>query len=88
MEPMRCPHCGRGIDWKLIVAELARSIENRSPTTNERTSLLDWLENWRREIGIPPSNLKGRSTAQLRKMRAEASAGMGFRLGRKWKVGH
>jgi hypothetical protein len=88
MEPMLCPHCARGIDWKIIAAELARSAENRNPTTNERTQLLDWLENWRREIGFPPANLKGRSTAQLQKMRSEALKGGGYRLGRKWKVDH
>ena len=85
---MPCPHCGRGIDWKLIAAELARSTESRNPTPNERTQLLDWLENWRREIGLPPTNLKGRSTAQLRKMRSEALKGGAYRLGRRWKVGH
>jgi len=98
MEPILCPHCQRGIEWELIACELRRhidaeksllrSIEARTPVNGERAELLAWLENWRHERGLPPTNLKRRSTAQLRKMRSEAPRGREFRLGRKWKVSH
>jgi hypothetical protein len=52
---------------------------------NERTDLIEWLGSWRAANGLTPTNLKGRSTAQLRKMFVEAQSGKQYRLGRRWK---
>ena len=79
------------VDYQAQLAEMRRSLEeHRKPvaTNTERSDLVAWLESWRAQNGLPPASLKGRSTAQLHKMRSEASRGVGFRLGRRWKVHH
>lgn len=78
------------VDYQAQLAEMRCAMEEHrrpSATNTQRSDLIAWLESWRVQRGLPPANLKGRSMAQLRKMRSEASRGTGFRLGRKWKVG-
>ena len=88
---MICPHCKTNIGWAVVLDALHKELDRHAEpvaTITERSDLMVWLEQWRSERGLPLINLKGRSTPQLRKMRSEALNGGGYRLGRKWKVGH
>jgi hypothetical protein len=86
---VNCPHCNKPIEWQVVLEELRLVLgifpKGRVQPENERTSLIAWLLAWRENCGLPKIELRGRSTAQLRKMFEAAQIGKQYRLGRKWK---
>ncbi len=74
---MDCPHCKKTIEWQIVVEEIRKALrahpgqaalDAAGKTEDKRTELIAWLEHWRQDCRQPPTDLKGRSTDQLRKM--------------------
>jgi hypothetical protein len=93
---MHCPHCKKTIDWEIVIRAIknalcahpatASGLEAAGKDNAERAELITWLERWRQDCGLPATDLKGRSTGQLRKLFAQAKIGKSYRAGRTWKV--
>jgi hypothetical protein len=82
---MQCPHCKENIPWQAVLESLSRAID--APlNVDERAALIETIEKRRRERGLPPPIVQGRSMKQLQKMAEQAAKdGRNYRLGRSWK---